>query len=724
MLTIYNRLKESVGALRPSGPYADVADVTVKRRLNSDYSLSFLLNMNSPKYSLIEEEGLIECEGQKYIIKGRKRNRQGMGRTVLVTCPHVMRRMIDIRIPYSSAQAEALGKDITYFTNILSTATGGVFTFQIMDTFPLKDVYKWGYSNCLTAFQDIIKAYGAEFVPDNYNIKIYQKISINNGIQYRYAKNIIDSSFETNTNTLCTRMTGLAKDSLTIIDLPSSNLTSAELALLSAVPGAIVGGLIKVPYLISAYAATWATPDNAFFDAEFEANEIDASDVSGKLLLLAEIRKKLAAAEVPEFQVQINAVDLWKKDSTEVRPQLGETVYVVDSEMELPNITARIMEITENPFDLSKNAPVTLANYILKDDKDLYAELSASKNLLDGLMTNKKINTSEFETFAKQAVIDINNSKTEVRYDVRGIVLQDKINALNQVVMSANGIYLTTNGGTSTLAAITAAGVIAERITGILGVFAQVKTDNIIAGTALITSALIDSIKANKIDVTTGKITTAQIDNLIVGTNVQIGTAQDAAGVTTIVGNTVTTGYINAKNVVAASVQSSWVYAGAIYANQITVGGGTIADALLASGTSWNQKTTQINSSGIYTGTLTAAQVNAVAINANSITVGTLTGININGTNITGSSTITGATIKTAASGTRVELTSNLADVNLYNGATNILRLQDNIDGTVTIWNPSGGSIYIGTTETIYPRGVWNFSGATVTNLNVTAKLG
>ena len=59
---------------------------------------------------------------------------------------------------------------------------------------------------------------------------------------------------------------------------------------------------------------------------------------------------------------------------------------------------------------------------------------------------------------------------------------------------------------------------------------------------------------------------------LVVGTNVGLGTAQDSAGVTTIVGNTVTTGYINALNVTANSVNANWVYAGHINANQITAG--------------------------------------------------------------------------------------------------------------------------------------------------------
>ena len=58
-------------------------------------------------------------------------------------------------------------------------------------------------------------------------------------------------------------------------------------------------------------------------------------------------------------------------------------------------------------------------------------------------------------------------------------------------------------------------------------------------------------------DSATYKISAAGVANLsglVVGTNVSIGTAQDAAGVTTIIGNTVTTSYVNALSVTAGSV--------------------------------------------------------------------------------------------------------------------------------------------------------------------------
>lgn len=67
-------------------------------------------------------------------------------------------------------------------------------------------------------------------------------------------------------------------------------------------------------------------------------------------------------------------------------------------------------------------------------------------------------------------------------------------------------------------------------------------------------SDTIASLDAIKITALTGKISSAVIEDLIVGTNVQIGSAQDEAGVTSIIGGVVTTEYLDAKNITAASV--------------------------------------------------------------------------------------------------------------------------------------------------------------------------
>jgi hypothetical protein len=84
-------------------------------------------------------------------------------------------------------------------------------------------------------------------------------------------------------------------------------------------------------------------------------------------------------------------------------------------------------------------------------------------------------------------------------------------------------------------------------------------------------------INANVTTINGGKITTNTIEAaaiktgvLIVGTNVGLGTAQDSSGVTTIVGNTVTTSFVNALNVNAATVSAS------ISISSPTINGGSI----------------------------------------------------------------------------------------------------------------------------------------------------
>jgi hypothetical protein len=86
-----------------------------------------------------------------------------------------------------------------------------------------------------------------------------------------------------------------------------------------------------------------------------------------------------------------------------------------------------------------------------------------------------------------------------------------------------------------------------------------------------------DNILANSINAS--KIITGQ---LIVGTNVGLGTAQDSSGVTTIIGNTVTTGFVNALSIKAGSVAAENI-------TGTTISGKTIIGSTLQTATSgWN----------------------------------------------------------------------------------------------------------------------------------------
>jgi len=141
-----------------------------------------------------------------------------------------------------------------------------------------------------------------------------------------------------------------------------------------------------------------------------------------------------------------------------------------------------------------------------------------------------------------------------------------------------------------------------------------------------------DNILVNTIDAS--KIV---VGSLIVGTNVAIGSAEDAAGVTTIVGNTVDTGYVNALAITVLGT----VTAGEI---QVINGGNTIG--LTPGGTN-----------AIFAGTTGSPQFKvtpAGAVTCSNITItgGTIQWSTVNGTtNAPDSNATVGATLGTNVSG-------------------------------------------------------------------------
>lgn len=542
--------------LNPVGVLPDADQVQRKRRLNSDYELSFLVPMNSDDYTQkITLKGHVrDDKGQYYVINSRKRDRGGLKRMALISCMHIMFKLTDFKMPYDSYIEEGYGVNIVALTDSISAATGGKFIFVIDDVFDLKDVKDFGRGNALQALNYVIKTYGAEVEPNNFAIHLKKKIGVDAGLQYRFKKNIISDTYEDDARALVTRMFSQMKDGLSFIGLLASHLTTEEYNLLNAIPGAIVGGEIKVNYLISPYWSYWSNSTNTYYDGEI----ID-QNIEDPLELLETTRKALREQEVPAIDVTVSAADLHKIDGTEPRPSLGDTAYLIDPDMELNNMTARVVELTEYPFAMDKHYDVNLANFMKRDYDDIISDLDRAKQIVEDITSGAKVRTTVFEAFAKQAIYDINNSKTEVKYDQRGIVLQDKANVQNQVVLSSNGVYLTTDGGVTPRAAITANGVVAEVIVGILGQFAQVKTDNLIAGTALIKSALIESLKIEKLDASTAKITSAMIDT-IKANQIDVSTGRIVAA------------QIDATNLQADSVKSTWVYTGSLNASQITAG--------------------------------------------------------------------------------------------------------------------------------------------------------
>ncbi|WP_179283832.1 phage tail protein, partial [Paenibacillus sp. VTT E-133291] len=176
---------------------------------------------------------------------------------------------------------------------------------------------------------------------------------------------------------------------------------------------------------------------------------------------VAAARLRLAEREVPALEVSVSAADLFKIDKQEARPGLGDTVTLVDPALGLTGITARITEMTEYPYAPDKHTQLTVANVMKRDYTQILADLEAGRRAIENVFSGGRIRAEVFEEFARLAVNEINASKTEIKYDERGIVLQSKTDPSDQVILTSNGLILTTDGGATARTAITATGIAA-----------------------------------------------------------------------------------------------------------------------------------------------------------------------------------------------------------------------------------------------------------------------
>lgn len=147
-------------------------------------------------------------------------------------------------------------------------------------------------------------------------------------------------------------------------------------------------------------------------------------------------------------------------------------------------------------------------------------------------------------------------------------------------------------------------------------------------------------------------------------------------------------------------------------ANKLSIDAQNAANAIItALGGSGYPKLTKISSTGIYTGTLTAAQVNAVAINAGSITAGTLSADRIAAGSIT-STKLDAASIK-----------ANIINTGYINGLTCTF-----VRGTIGGWTINStqifkNSVYLGSDGSVTNGTKWklnNDGSGQVANGNIS----
>ncbi|MGM0807478.1 MAG: phage tail spike protein [Bacillota bacterium] len=177
-------------------------------RVNGITSLSFLLfktDNNSHSYDLVEDQAILEYEGQKYRIKKILKRVAFNTLEKQVEAYHIMYDLADNRIYDKTSGVKTIQQALDF------ALAGSPFSYNIIEAFSPMDLGEFGDANSINLLNIICESYGVEIQEDNYQLNIRKQIGVDAGVQIRRGYNLKELSFLSETNNLSTFIRGYGK---------------------------------------------------------------------------------------------------------------------------------------------------------------------------------------------------------------------------------------------------------------------------------------------------------------------------------------------------------------------------------------------------------------------------------------------------------------------------------------------------------------------------------
>lgn len=400
----------------------DIKSLRLKKRVNGEYSLSFLLlktERNEHSYPLAIEESLLEYEGQKYRIKGMEERPVGLSAIKQIKADHIFFDLID------EYQYDTLTGYLSITETLIHALTGTGYTWEVIGAFSQYQTENFGDDNCLALVQKILDRYGAEVDIDNKHLVFRNQIGRKTDFQFRFKHNLKAISKSVDTSNLSTYIKGYGAEGVSSEYL-SPNWTK--------------------------YGKRHAKPVR---DERYTTKE-------GLLE-----RLKRDVQDEPKINFTVDFVDLRDQGYPYDRPHKGEEVYVIYEPLDI-DITARILEIDELK-DAHGNiikTNVTLANF-KNSATDILSSFSRTQKQVDGILEGKeKLPMAALDAAVQRATEIIKNTESEIEYPESGwLIFRDKKDPNKVVVLNSSGLAISNNNLVNVLSAITGDGIVADRIT-------------------------------------------------------------------------------------------------------------------------------------------------------------------------------------------------------------------------------------------------------------------
>lgn len=402
------------------------------RKVNGDYSLSFTLlktEKNQHAYPLVEEESIIEYDGQQYCIKDVTEVLAGVTPIKTVQASHIFFDLVDT---YKYDYLENTQYLQTCLTFILE---GTGYTFEVIDSFSSAVFEKFGEDNSLSLVQKALNVFGAEVQINNKHLKFYRQIGTDTETQIRYRYNVKALEKYVNTNNLSTRIRGFGKK-----NEDDSYVVTAE--------------------YISPNASIYGIRD---------AKPVYDERYTDYQSLLERIKSELI--DEPEISFKVDALELKKLGVLTEQLNEGDRVFVIYEPLGI-DLIARVLEIVDYP-ESSKPAEYTFGNFQNNFVSEM-AGFQKTKDNVDAILNGQqKLPYNVLDDAVLRATEALTSAMTELIFD-NGIIARDPSNPNRLVLINSKGIGISDNGGATFKEAITADGFVLSA-----GAIGQLSANNI-----------------------------------------------------------------------------------------------------------------------------------------------------------------------------------------------------------------------------------------------------
>jgi phage minor structural protein len=303
--------------------------------------------LDDEKFSEIQEENIVKASGQLFIIRIVEEERTGENELLAyVEGEHISSELLGKHI--DSIELTAASPNVILPLLLSGTRfTGGASSMSGTHDFTVsRKSATWGL-NHLIALSD------GELERDNFTVNLKPQVGNDNGVHFRYRKNITGIKRTVDSKGVVTRLYCYGKDDLTIPAIDSPNI-----------------GLYPVP----------------------KEDKVEFNEITTEAGLQAAGERYLESVDTPKVSYEVTVVELKKAvgyDDSEAF-FVGDTVTVFDEDLNL-DLKARVVEYEEFPLEPERSR-VTLANFI-DSIEDTINKLQDAANKVQTFTTKDKLNT-------------------------------------------------------------------------------------------------------------------------------------------------------------------------------------------------------------------------------------------------------------------------------------------------------------------------------------------